>query len=128
MSLFRKFLKVISSIVPEKGVSLAEADVLSRLNPDKIYVENVRSLLNVSHGSAQRILETGVRQGVFVRRVEVQCPDGSVAASAETEAGLPRMVHCWEEEDGFPKEVEIPVENLAKTTFYRLNDRETSPV
>jgi len=124
--LSNKFLQTISKLVPGGTLSAKELQLLSSLNPDKIYVENVRSILGVSHRSAVRILETAVRQGLFKRGIEIQCPDGTVAASADAEEKLPVTVHCWTEEEGHPKEVELPTESLTKTTFYRLNDESDS--
>ena len=100
--------------------------MLARLNPDKFYIENVRSILGVSHASAVRICETAVRQGLFERRVEVKCPDGAVAASADSERNLPEMVKCWHEDDGHLEAEELPTKTLEKTTFYRFNDQTDS--
>lgn len=76
----------------------------------------------MSHESAKRICETAVRQGVFERRVEVMCPDGVVAASADSEANLPATVQCWHEEQGHLEAEELPTKDLEKTIFYRLID------
>jgi hypothetical protein len=121
--LFKKFLQAISQSVSPGVLSGKE---ISELNPDKIYIENVRSILGVSSASAERICETAVRQGVFRRGIEVVCPDGSVVASADTEAELPPVVSCWSEIDGHLEEEKLPTEKLKKTTFYRLNDRSDS--
>ena len=118
-----KFLSTMARYLPSKPLS---RDVLSQLNPDKIYVENVRSLLDVPYSSAVEILEDGLKQGWLRSGVEVRCPDGSVAASADTEDGLPQTVTCIQEEDGHPEEVELPTNSLSKVRFYRLNDRPAS--
>jgi len=128
MSLFEKFLKAISKNISPSVLSERDALLLSKLDPHKIYVENVRSILGVSSTEAKRILETAVRQGIFEKRVEVTCPDGSVAASAESEEALPNSVHCWREEDGQLEEVDLPTDSLTKTVFYRLYERSASPV
>jgi hypothetical protein len=117
-----KFWQKIKSLLPSFTLSENEAQALSKLNPSKIYVENVRSILGVSHESAKRICETAVRQGVFERRVEVMCPDGVVAASADSEANLPATVQCWHEEQGHLEAEELPTKDLEKTIFYRLID------
>jgi hypothetical protein len=117
--LLTKFFDSISKIVPGSPLSGRE-EALARLNPDKIYLENVRSVLGVSSGSAQQIIDTAVRQGIFERYVEVVCPDGAVAASAKTESELPEIVHCWKEEEGHLEEREIPTSTLPKVTFYRM--------
>jgi hypothetical protein len=128
MSLFDRFLKTISSFGPS-GISEAQTRVLSQLDTHKIYVENVRSLLGISHGEALKILETAVRQGVFERCVEVLCPDGTVAASASSEERLPRTVHCWVEDvEGHLDEADLFTESLKRNVFYRLDERsETVP-
>jgi len=129
MSLLDRFLKTISSVFPSM-LSEKETTLLSQLNPQKIYVENVRSILGVSHAEALRILDTAVRQGAFKKLVEVRCPDGTVAASAEREEDLPVTVHCWhEDEEGHLAEADVYSQTLRKNTFYRINDRsERNPV
>ena len=84
------------------------------------------AVLNVSQKSAIHILDTAVRQGVFTRRIEVLCPDGSVAASGDSEEHLPPTVHCWVDEDGHTEEVYLPTKSLHKTTFYKLNEGQSS--
>ena len=117
---FNAFWNAISRIVPGNPLSGREAE-LARLNPEKIYLENVRSVLGVSSPMAQRICETAVRRGLFQRMVEVVCPDGSIAASAESEASLPPNVTCWKEEQGDLEPVEMATASLSKSVFYRLN-------
>jgi len=126
MQFLQRLFQIISAIVPAPKLSAEEAKMLSGLDPDKFYVENVRSILNVSYATAARICETAVRQGLFERRVEVMCPDGAVAASAETESDLPETVRCWHEEDGLLEPENLPTEQLKKTTFYRLHEESDS--
>jgi hypothetical protein len=126
MGLFNKFLQIIENLVPYQGLTEYQAKTLAKLNPDKIYIENVRSLLGTTHATAVRICETAVRQGLFERRIEVKCPDGAVAASADCEAHLPETVRCWHIEDGHPEPEYLLTKDLEKATFYRLNDESTS--
>lgn len=117
--LLTKFLDTISKIIPIDPLA-GRPEAIARLDPNKIYVENVRSALGVSTSKARLICETAVRRGLFDRFVEVLCPDGAVAASAPTEAELPERVHCWEEHDGHQEEAELPTLTLRKMTFYRF--------
>jgi hypothetical protein len=117
--LLTRFLDTINKIVPGDPLAGKE-EAIAKLNPDKIYLENVRSALGVSSGRAQQIVDTAVRQGVFQQFVEVVCPDGAVAASATSESELPQVVHCWKEEDGGRVEELFPTSQLAKVTFYRM--------
>jgi hypothetical protein len=119
--LLERLLDIISNYIPLNPLSGIE-DKLSQLDPDKIYVENVRSLLNVSYEKALEICELAVRQGFFKRGVEIKCPNGKVAAVVENGIELPSKVRCLEEEDGFYEEVELPTSGLEKIPFYKLND------
>jgi hypothetical protein len=123
MRLLEKLFQIISKVAPTPNLSEKQAELLSCLNPDKFYIENVRSVLGVSHAAAVQICEAAVRQGLFERRVEVVCPDGAVVASADTEANLPETVRCWHEEQGLLEPEELPTRQLEKTIFYRLNDK-----
>lgn len=118
---FTKFLDTITSFIPGAPNSGIE-DAITHLDPHKIYLENVRSVLGVSSEAARRICESAVRRGVFSRRIEVVCPDGSVAASADAESDLPATVRCWSEEDGAFEPAELAVTALGKTIFYSLNE------
>lgn len=123
MRLLERLFRTISGGIPGLELSEGKAAKLASLNPDKFYVENVRSILGVSYAAAVGICETAVRQGLFERRVEVVCPDGAVAASADVEAHLPETVRCWHEAEGHLEAEELPTNSLEKKTFYRLNDK-----
>ena len=126
MRLFSKFLQAIRSLLPV-ALSDEQVKLLSELDTHQIYVENVRSLLGVSHREAVDILETAVRQGVFTKKIGVICPDGRVAASAESEDRLPALVHCSSEDDeGFPEEIDVPTRTLKKVVFYSLDESSES--
>ena len=115
---FERLFRRIASLIFGEGLPEKQAAALARLNPEKIYVENVRSVLDISAWRAKQICETAVRQGVFEKRIEVLCPDGVVATSAPSEEQLPPKVICWENYE----EVEVPTQQLRKNVFYRLVD------
>lgn len=124
--LFEKFLRIIKPFLQSDITSDESRAALCELNPDKFYLENVRSMLGVSHQRAMDLCEAAVRQGVFSRRVEVMCPDGAVAASADTESQLPPTVHCWTHEHDHLEEVELPTTSLTRIVSYSLNDQQAS--
>lgn len=114
----KKFLLRISGKLPV-GVVL-NMDALQQLDPYRIEVENVRSVLRVPRAIAQSICDIAVRQGVFLKLIAVECPDGSDGAEAAVESDLPETVTCYETENGFVREVELQTRSLRKVTFYRL--------
>lgn len=118
-----EFLKIAGRrLATSFGASVAEA--LSGLNGDKIYVENIRSALDVSEHEARDACEVAVHEGLFKRGVEVLCPDGAVAASAASEAELPVMVNCWVDDVDGQQEREFPTDALRSLVFYSLNGQE----
>lgn len=120
--LFERFLSTINRIWPGDPIA-GRGAALAALNPEKFYIENVRSLLNVSATTAVDVCEAAVRQGFFRRRIDVLCPDGVVGASAESPAQLPEVVHCWFVHDGGPPEERyIPTRELETVVAYSLND------
>lgn len=115
----KKFLNIIADTLPPNSAPNI-LENLGKLNPNKFYVENVRSILNVNHKRAVEVCHLGVQQGIFQECVEVLCPDGDVAKIAVNEAELPEMVLCIEEIEGDYIEKEYVTKELKKTIFYRF--------
>ena len=95
---------------------------LSALDPEHIDVENVRSVLGISTVRARLICETAVRRGVFRRRIQVLCPDNSVAASAPTREELPSSVRCWQDIEGDLEPRSVSTEDLRTREVFALNE------
>jgi len=120
MPLSTRFFSAISSVISREP-SQGFLDKLSRVNPDRFYVENVRALLGVPHRIALALCETAVRQGLFLKKVEVRSPEGLVVASANRPDDLPPMVtYMREDSDGHYVEEETPRDRLSVTPFYAL--------
>ena len=117
---FTKFLNIMSNfLLPNSSLNLI--DNLSRLNPDKFYIENVRSILDVPYNKAKSICEEAVRQGVIKEHIEILCPDGTVAISVDDLVKIPKTVPCWEEVDGDYDEKEYETSTLEKQIYYRIS-------
>lgn len=93
---------------------------LLALNPERIEVENVRSVLHTSTAQATRICETAVRRGVFIRRQSVICPDGSVAWTGAIDSSLPETVRCWRDGDHGPEPERKQTLELPRREFFTL--------
>jgi hypothetical protein len=119
--LLTKFLDAISRYVPGDPFMGGNPAEIAKLDPNKIYVENVRAAMRTSTKRAQIYCETAVRQGVFERFIEAIAPDDTVVASAPTEQDLPPTVYRWVEHDGAVEEVTLQTVELPKRTFYRLH-------
>lgn len=123
---FDRFFSRISDLIGGAAIPANAAAALAHLNPDKFYVENVRSVLGISTPRARRLCETAVRQGLFEKGVEVRCPDGAVAVTASTTEALPQVVRCVQETNGHYEEHEFRTANLETMTFYRLHDEQSA--
>ncbi len=117
--LFEKFFSAISRLLPDDWFT-GDLTALSKLDPSKIYVENVRAVLRVSTNAARMICESCVSQGVFERGIEARTSDDVVVATAKDEASLPRVVRVHVDDGDFTEVTSVPVEDLRKVTFYRL--------
>lgn len=47
--------------------------IIEITDPDRIYIENVRSFFNISSRFAKFLCETAVRQGLFEKKIAVEC-------------------------------------------------------
>lgn len=117
MRLSKRFLKIISDhfvATPKRMRALSEID------PQRIYLENIRVVLGSSSWVARLICETAVRQGIFVRRIQLVCPDGGVALTVPTEDAIPPMVKCRKEVDGALEESLESSDLLDRIEFYQF--------
>ena len=116
MLLSKRFLQIISDrIVATPG----RLKAFSGLDPQRIYVENVRALLGTTTWIARQICETAVRQGLFVKRIQILCPDGAAAATVDDEEELPAEVQCCREIDGESEPFTEPTARLDRLLFYQ---------
>ena len=129
--MLQKLSEIISRFVPDPLAG--KERLLRELRPEeRIEVETVRQLLDISSSTARAICETAVRQGYFKRQVELLCPEGVAETDdgehliAETEDELPEIVNCIELEDGQYERKKVPKKHLKPHVFYKLHERAAS--
>lgn len=74
-----------------------KASIIEETNPDKIYVENIRSFFNISTRLARLLCKLAVRQGIFKRKFAVECGNqscGSVIEVYNTKEEIPEHLDC----------------------------------
>jgi hypothetical protein len=65
------------------------------LNPDKIYVENIRQFFNLSTRVAKFFCEAAVSHGAFIKRYEVICPnEGRSLLEFNKRQDIPEIIEC----------------------------------
>jgi hypothetical protein len=96
--------------------------IINAIDPGKIYVESIRSILKVSTLKARTICEMAVQDNLFLRKVGVICPnDGRIIEEYEKESQIPEHITCkiCELEDVHPCTFET--KDLKTVIFYKLN-------
>jgi hypothetical protein len=121
MNSFMQFLRKTAStllLTPER------LRAISKIDPQHIYVENIRSVFGLTTPLARGLCELAVKQGIFRKAVEVRCPDDTTAAEAETIDKLPTAVSCWSEIDGNYEEEIYNTKSLKLRDFYVYQNEE----
>jgi hypothetical protein len=70
-------------------------NILEHIDPDRIYVENVRAFYGLPFFAAKFLCELAVREGILAKRFAVECPnEGRLILSVSNKAELPQIVKC----------------------------------
>jgi hypothetical protein len=117
-----KFLEIIDRSFIGKFVH-NKLNVLEHTNPDRIYVENIRSFYGLPSFIAKFLCEMAVKEGLFTKHIGVECPnEGRLMITASSTKSLPETVHCRNcqllENDPYI----FKVADCHKVEFYKLND------
>ena len=91
------------------------------IDPGKIYVENVRSLFNISHTLARFICEVAVKDSVFSKQIGLVCPNcNRVIAHYSSIAKIPQNIVCHICESEEQEQYSFNTTDLQKIEFYQL--------
>ena len=105
-------------------LSLASLHKIKGIRPGNIYVENIRSVFDISRIEARTLCEMAVSSQIFERRIGLLCPDPAcnqrLLADYGLENDIPKEIHCehceLEGRDNFVYDTS----KLTKVEFYRL--------
>jgi hypothetical protein len=96
---------------------------IDKLNPNKIYVENVRAFFKVPTFVARLMCEMAVVDKVFVKKIGLECPNSDcrrIIASYLNESDIPKFIICTICEDNDKERYEYQTSELNKLEFYQL--------
>jgi hypothetical protein len=97
---------------------------IEQLNPAKIFVENVRSLLNISRLEARTLCEMAVSDQLFEKRVGLVCPDdncnGRILADFKWGEQMPESISCKICQVEDREQSTYRTSDLKKVEFYKL--------
>ena len=120
----KKFLDLIDRS-PVGRVVERRAQLLEKTDPDRIFMENIRSFFHLPVSMAQFLCNQAVREGVFIRRIGYLCPNDDrhkLIFSIDDGEEVPERVICevCQMRERFPSE--FKVDTLPKFEFYKIND------
>ncbi len=94
---------------------------IRKINPKRIYVENIRAILNTNERIAQLICDIAVRLGYFEKHYSVECknPDcGRIIKTAKSYEDLGNIITCEICEYNHEEEFEWHLEELPVYVYY----------
>ena len=116
-----KLFKLIRG-TPLGRLAERKAEVVKNTNPDRIRVENVRSLFNLSRSWAEKLCELAVNDGILERRIGLRCPNpecNRIIESVAVADDVPSKITCYVCEASGRESVFFSDE-LEKVVYYKL--------
>lgn len=126
--LSQKLLEIIDRSIIGKYVS-KKRDLIEKTNPEKIYIENVRSFFNTSFGVAKFLCDKATEFGFFKKYYGFLCPiHNNIIYSSQSEFPNANEIVCHICEDLGENKYQYASNELKKIIFYRLVKKEESYV
>jgi hypothetical protein len=120
MRLSTQFLQLISDHVLATPRRLR---ALAKIDPKRIYVENIRAVVGSNTWIAKLICDTAVRQGIFKRKIQVMSRDGAVALTVSDHSQIPEHLTHLAIIAGDLEEVTERTDEMDLIEFYELYRR-----
>ncbi|RKS98633.1 hypothetical protein [Flavobacterium sp. 123] len=99
-----------------------KATIVENTDPDRIFVENIRSFFNIPTRWAKFLCEVAVRQGVLKKRISIECSNqecGRIIKSYDKKSEIPETIICRTcELEGFDK-FEFDTDKLNIVEYYQ---------
>ncbi len=116
-----KFLQIIDKSFIGRFID-NRLDVITSTNPDRIYVENIRSFYRLNASAAKSLCEMAVKENLFKKRIGVECPTcNKIINQYDSEREIPEKIICdtclMLEHDKH----EFKKSEISKIEFYQLN-------
>lgn len=118
----KKFFQIIDKTPIGKFVD-KKIELIESTDPDRIYVENIRSFFNLSTPIAKLLCEMAVKDKLFKKKVGVECPNcGRLIHSYNSNKEIPTRIKCDTCELLEKENYVFSEEKIRKVTFYKLSN------
>jgi len=117
-----RLLEIIDSTFIGKLITRKQ-ELMDRTDPDRIYVENIRSFFNIPTSVARFLCELAARQGLFRKKIGVLCENeecGRIILTVDDPGAIPSIVECKTCTLREAEKSEFNKEELQTIVFYQL--------
>lgn len=100
-------------------------DVIRKTNPNRIYVENIRSFYHIPKKLAKFVCEVAVSEGVFRKKYGLICPNDDcerIVLSFDSRDEIPEYFECENCETQEREVCSFKTEDKYIITYYQLID------
>lgn len=104
-----------------------KAEIIKNTNPDRIYVENIRSFFNISTKLAKYFCEVAVRQNLFKKKYGVICKNSDcnrILFVYDDIKSIPDELECFICESEEKEIYQFKKDDLKIVEFYQLVNNE----
>lgn len=113
---------ILSNIIKDK------VKLFQRLDPNRIYVENIRSFFGLPFKVARFFCEMAVKQKYFTKKIGIICPnDGRIIMSVDSREDIPEKVVCEHCQFLELNESEFSPQEKDLIEFYKLTEKQWTP-
>lgn len=103
-----------------------KAELIEKTDPDRIYVENIRSFFNLPYGVAKKLCDMAVRQNYFKKKYGVYCKNDDCKRIINVYNKLedvPEKIECFICQANEKEQFIFDKSELEIVEFYQLIER-----
>ncbi len=116
-----KFFQIIDNSFVGRYID-KRIKIVDSTDPDRIYVENIRSFYNLTTPLAKIICNMAVKENLFKKRIGIECPTcGRLITHFQNVNEIPDSINCETCELLEHEKHNFQKSELKETVFYQLN-------
>jgi hypothetical protein len=99
-------------------------NILASTDPNKMYLENIRSFYHIPKSLAQLLCNMAVKERLFIKKIEITCPHcGRCLMEVDKRSEIPESISCDVCELNEVENFEFNPTKLTTMEFYSLNKK-----
>lgn len=117
-----KFFNIIDSSFLGRIIAKKQ-EIIEMTDPERIYIENIRSFFNMPYTLAKGLCELAVKEKVFKKRVGYLCPNEDcdrLLKSFDLSANEQEILTCYQCQLKQKENFEFPLNQLDSIVYYQL--------